>query len=406
MTFSGFLFAVLTFMLFAWKDYGFYASDPDHPEFPALPRWTFTVAALFLFLAYTLGKQKYDARCKTDVRLFRWYRWETGETDGEQWTFRGVVRPRSRFFHGRFNSGRSVFTLRTWSQIQYHSIPYVLHIVERFVQFLFIPLGKVQYRCLILALGVRLFNVGHHSSLFTCRGQYDRQQHPFRAKRVIFKVTGHESWQFILPGGITTGLMFEILLYSMALLTNVPVILNNIYVSYQEKTGHMRSFSEAMRPLVPVTAFFLITLSWISLSPSNILERDPRAVFVVISTIFSNICVSIPPPRTDKFTNVIFQCRLIVAQMSNTRCDIFNWLLVPTSIFILLSILIKNAAFELFLTYTLCIFTTCAHIHYGTCVVSIFQPIVKKTSPSILFKVRQMCKHLRINCFSIKKSSD
>jgi ethanolaminephosphotransferase len=165
--------------------------------------------------------------------------------------------------------------------------------------------------------------------------------------------------------------MFEILLYSMALLTNVPVILNNIYVSYQEKTGHMRSFSEAMRPLVPVTAFFLITLSWISLSPSNILERDPRAVFVVISTIFSNIC-----------------CRLIVAQMSNTRCDIFNWLLVPTSIFILLSILIKNAAFELFLTYTLCIFTTCAHIHYGTCV------------------VRQMCKHLRINCFSIKKSSD
>jgi hypothetical protein len=170
MTFSGFLFAVLTFMLFAWKDYGFYASDPDHPEFPALPRWTFTVAALFLFLAYTLGKQKYVTRCKTDVRLFRWYRWETGETDGEQWTFRGVVRPRSRFFHGRFNSGRSVFTLRTWSQIQYHSIPYVLHIVERFVQFLFIPLGKVQYRCLILALGVRLFNVGHHSSLFTCRG--------------------------------------------------------------------------------------------------------------------------------------------------------------------------------------------------------------------------------------------
>lgn len=55
MTFSGFLFAVATFLMFTWKDYGFYASDPDQPEYPPLPKWSFTVGALFLFLAYTLG---------------------------------------------------------------------------------------------------------------------------------------------------------------------------------------------------------------------------------------------------------------------------------------------------------------------------------------------------------------
>lgn len=56
MTFSGFLFAVATFFLFSFKDYEFYASDPDRPEYLPLPRWTYTLAALFLFLAYTLGK--------------------------------------------------------------------------------------------------------------------------------------------------------------------------------------------------------------------------------------------------------------------------------------------------------------------------------------------------------------
>lgn len=87
--------------------------------------------------------------------------------------------------------------------------------------------------------------------------------------------------------------MFEILLYSMALLTNVPVVLYNIYLSYAEKTGYMRSFGEAIRPLYPISLFFFITLAWIIYSPVNIIEKDPRIVFIIISTIFSNICVSL-----------------------------------------------------------------------------------------------------------------
>lgn len=64
-----------------------------------------------------------------------------------------------------------------------------------------------------------------------------------------------------------------------------------------------------------------------------------------------------------------FQSRLIVAQMSNTRCEIFNWLLVPTSITIVLSVYTRNALLELYLTYLLCVLSLVAHIHYGVCVV-------------------------------------
>lgn len=42
--------------MFSVLDYSFLSSDPDHPEVSPLPKWTYTAAAIFLFLAYTLGK--------------------------------------------------------------------------------------------------------------------------------------------------------------------------------------------------------------------------------------------------------------------------------------------------------------------------------------------------------------
>lgn len=99
-------------------------------------------------------------------------------------------------------------------------------------------------------------------------------------------------WQFTV-GPITTGMIFELLLLICSLLTNIPVVLYNIYLSYKHKTGHMRPFQEAIRPLISVFMCFVITLTWIWYSPGNIMERDPRAVFFLIGTIFSNISVSI-----------------------------------------------------------------------------------------------------------------
>jgi ethanolaminephosphotransferase len=54
----------------------------------------------------------------------------------------------------------------------------------------------------------------------------------------------------------------------------------------------MRPFSEAVRPLVPVCLFFVVCTLWVIYSPADILELDPRCVYMVAGTIFSNICVS------------------------------------------------------------------------------------------------------------------
>lgn len=107
-----------------------------------------------------------------------------------------------------------------------------------------------------------------------------------------FQIGGSEMWQFSV-GPITTGMMFELTLYISSLLTNIPVVFYNIYLSYKNKTGHMRPFTEAIRPLVAVFMCFVITLGWMLYSPSNVLERDPRALFFLMGTIFSNISVSI-----------------------------------------------------------------------------------------------------------------
>lgn len=165
--------------------------------------------------------------------------------------------------------------------------------------------------------------------------------------------------------------MFEILLYFSAIASNLPVILYNIYVSYRDKTGHMRSFTEAIRPLVPLFVFFAICTVWVIKSPNSILEKEPRVIYFLTGTIFSNISVSyLNFLYKSHVREIIFQCRLIVAQMSNTRCEIFNWLLVPSAITVFLSLVTKNPELEIGLTYALCVLSTLAHIHYGTCLVS------------------------------------
>lgn len=81
-----------------------------------------------------------------------------------------------------------------------------------------------------------------------------------------------------------------------------------------------------------------------------------------------------------------YQCRLIVSQMSSTRCEVTNWLLVPLA-FLVLAIFNVEAARrnEAFLLRVITVLITLAHVHYGVCV------------------VRQMCHHFRINCFSLTK---
>lgn len=46
---------------------------------------------------------------------------------------------------------------------------------------------------------------------------------------MLTSIGGHEAWKFELPGGISAGMMFEMLFYVSALVSNLPVVLWNIY---------------------------------------------------------------------------------------------------------------------------------------------------------------------------------
>jgi ethanolaminephosphotransferase len=54
----------------------------------------------------------------------------------------------------------------------------------------------------------------------------------------------------------------------------------------------MRPFGEAVRPLVPLGLFLIVSTLWVFYSPADVMNMDPRCVYLVIGTIFSNICVS------------------------------------------------------------------------------------------------------------------
>lgn len=64
----------------------------------------------------------------------------------------------------------------------------------------------------------------------------------------------------------------------------------------------------------------------------------------------------------------ILQCKLIVCQMSNTRCQALSWLLLPMSVVVLLAVtgVVTN---EILLLYLWTAAVILAHIHYGVSVV-------------------------------------
>ncbi|KAJ8721596.1 hypothetical protein PYW07_002371 [Mythimna separata] len=130
----------------------------------------------------------------------------------------------------------------------------------------------------------------------------------------------------------------------------------------------MRSLSEAVRPLVPLFVFFALSSLWAMYSPNDIINRAPRIFYILTGTIFSNI-----------------NCRLIVSQMSDTRCEAFNSLLVPYALVLCMVFgTAVSAGTELLLLAALCLVSSVAHIYYGSKV------------------VQEMCEHFKIECFRIK----
>ena len=77
---------------------------------------------------------------------------------------------------------------------------------------------------------------------------------------------------------------------------------------------------------------------WVFRSPNNILELDPRCLFLLTGTVFANIC-----------------CKLIIAQMSNTRSELFSVILIPLALTVVSVLIIPGmtAGRELAVLYAL-----------------------------------------------------
>ncbi|XP_067126207.1 ethanolaminephosphotransferase 1 [Centruroides vittatus] len=186
-----------------------------------------------------------------------------------------------------------------------------------------------------------------------------------------FLITYFKSYKFfkftILNFG--SGEFVEILIYVGALGMTLPMNFCNIYRAYKTQTLKQKSIRESLRPLLPVTLLFILTTIWALFSPNDIINKEPRMFYWMTGTVFSNIA-----------------CSLIISQMTSTRCEVSNWLLYPVGIVMLLVFgLPQVGEKEIFLLRILTLFTVLAHINYGVHV------------------VRQMCRHFKIYCFSLKK---
>ncbi|XP_049867883.1 ethanolaminephosphotransferase 1 [Pectinophora gossypiella] len=331
LTFTGFLLTVLNFLLFSYYDYGFYALTDDNPYNDHIPSWVWAITAVNLFVAYTLDG-----------------------IDGKQARRTGTSGPLGELFDHGLDSYSAVLIptclYSIFGRDELSPLRFFFVIWNIFINFYLTHWEKYNTGVMFLPWGYDFTMIGSCILL------------------LVTSVVGPRAWHVQLPGGVTPGLVFELVLYFSAMITSQTIILWNIYKSYRDKTGKMRSFPEAVRPLLPLLAFFTLSTLWAVYSPSDVLSRGPRLFYILTGTIFSNI-----------------NCRLIVSQMSDTRCEAFNGLLLPYGLVMGAVMIFRVSPMtELLLLAALCIGSSIAHIYYGTKV------------------VQEMCEHFNIECFHIK----
>lgn len=78
-----------------------------------------------------------------------------------------------------------------------------------------------------------------------------------------------------------------------------------LYRSYKKRTGKMRPFIEAIRPLIPFVSLFIITTVWILFSRNDVLSIEPRMMFLLFGTVFSNISVSFFKQCVERFLRAV-----------------------------------------------------------------------------------------------------
>ncbi|XP_065843219.1 ethanolaminephosphotransferase 1-like [Oscarella lobularis] len=179
-------------------------------------------------------------------------------------------------------------------------------------------------------------------------------------------IYGNETLHFYVISslGITFSKAFAITVFVSTFAFSIPCSLWNIYLSYKEKTLKQTSLTEQLAPGSVLTLSLLFPLIWTLTSPADIINTETRWIYWLQGILYSNGI-----------------CRLIVSQMSSTQCNRWNWMIAP--FIIVLPAVYQGMLNEVLALKVYAICVTLLHLHYGVCV------------------VRQLCDHLKINCFSI-----
>ncbi|XP_058449656.1 ethanolaminephosphotransferase 1 isoform X2 [Malaya genurostris] len=335
LTFTGFLLTVVNFFIIGYYDFGFTAAF-TRPN--PIPDWVWIVAAINLFVAYTLDG-----------------------IDGKQARRTGTSGPLGELFdHGLDSYSTLLVPLYMFSLFGINDLPPIrMHFVmlNAYLNFYLSHAEKYVTGVMFLPWG------------------YDFVMWGVSLTLAITGICGPQIWQLTVFG-VKPCFIFEMTLYISGMITSHPIIVYNIYKSYRDKTGKMRPFGEAIRPMIALLALFVISSIWALFSRNSIVNLEPRMFFILSGTIFSNI-----------------NCRLIVAQMSDTKSDRWNAMLsllmgativciIPYRVLGKFDLLVE---YERNILYALALVVTIAHLHYGQSV------------------VREMCTHFRIKCFKIIK---
>uniref|UniRef100_A0A183VBS6 Ethanolaminephosphotransferase 1 n=1 Tax=Toxocara canis TaxID=6265 RepID=A0A183VBS6_TOXCA len=185
---------------------------------------------------------------------------------------------------------------------------------------------------------------------------YDASQYGLAGFYLLTYFVEYEFYKFYVFKSITFAVCFEAGFYVICI-TSLVMSIYNMYLSYfVDETGRQSSLYEACLPVFSSAVLFAVSVYWAKYSPSNVIDRDPRIYFWTMGTVFSNIA-----------------CRLIIAQMTQTRAEPFNFLLCMYCAVAFVSLFGHiRAQTELILLRLLAIGVTLAHLHYGICLVRIF----------------------------------
>uniref|UniRef100_A0A8C1WJ56 Selenoprotein I n=1 Tax=Cyprinus carpio TaxID=7962 RepID=A0A8C1WJ56_CYPCA len=170
---------------------------------------------------------------------------------------------------------------------------------------------------------------------------------------IITAVVGVEAWYKPVIGIVQYRDLFTVMIVGCLFVVTLPMSLYNVFKAYRNSTLKHSSVYEALLPFFSPVLLFVLSTLWISLSPTDIIEKQPRIFYLMVGTAFSNVT-----------------CKLIVCQMSNTRCKPLSLLLLPMTAVVLLVIsgVVQHGEITVLYIWTAIVILT--HIHYGVSVVS------------------------------------